>query len=224
MFGTAAKNDSTYLYRSGIKAENCYAAKVKGENICSAFFQQNHAAQYIANCMYSDIDTTLSDATKGTVDEVTERYSELSAFCADNYKASINGGYPVLAWQNTWNDKIWDGTAIDTEWDGNGTAESPYKITSAAELAGLASKTFHAISTSTDVPVAQANGSNMYNAYTDVYFKLMCDIDLDNKEWTPIGRIGMRFNGSFDGNGHVVRNLSVSDAYLAKGFFRCNRY
>lgn len=32
----------------------------------------------------------------------------------------------------------WDGTTVDSEFAGEGTADNPYLITSAAELAGLA--------------------------------------------------------------------------------------
>lgn len=113
---------------------------------------------------------------------------------------------------------VWDGTA-DTEWAGEGTQANPYLITSAAELAGLASKTFNAISTSTDVPVAPSATETIYNAYTGKHFKLMADIDLDNKEWLPIGRHGMRFNGVFDGNKHVVKNLKITTNYYGMGLF-----
>lgn len=35
---------------------------------------------------------------------------------------------------------------------------------------------------------------------------LMNDIDLAGKNWTPIGE----FNGTFDGNGHIIKNMTVS--------------
>lgn len=220
VFGTAANNNSNYAYRSGIKAKNCYAAKVKGTNLNSSFFQDNHAGKEITDCMYSDIDTTLSNATKGTVDEVTKKYVNLAAFCDDNDKAPINGGYPVLSWQNTWNDK-WDGTATDIVWDGEGTVENPYLITSAAELAGLAKTIADGTSTTSGVTKSEYKFDNkeMYLIYTDKYFELTKDIDLADNDWLPIGRTGLRFDGNFNGNGHVIKNLKISTTRAGEGLF-----
>ncbi|WP_455639461.1 hypothetical protein [Parabacteroides sp.] len=41
------------------------------------------------------------------------------------------------------------------------------------------------------------------------YFVLSADIDLDGKMWTPIGKRGGSFRGSFDGKGHLVSGLNV---------------
>ncbi len=41
-------------------------------------------------------------------------------------------------------------------------------------------------------------------------YKLVADIDLEGIEWTPIGTSVAPFLGSFDGNGHVIKNLKVS--------------
>ncbi len=88
----------------------------------------------------------------------------------------------------------WDGTS-DTEFDGEGTKDNPYLITSAAELNGLRVNT---------------NGGSNYNG---VYFKLTVDIDLNSKTWYPIGYkdSSYRFKGHFDGDGHTVSNLSVNN-------------
>ena len=65
---------------------------------------------------------------------------------------------------------VWDGTTVDKDWEGLGTEASPYLITSSAQLAGLANKTFYADSTSTDVPVKVSEEANVYNSYTGAYF------------------------------------------------------
>lgn len=107
----------------------------------------------------------------------------------------------------------WDGTAI-TEWAGEGTASSPYLITTAQELAGLAQRT------------------NAEETFEGKYFKLMADLWLSNPAdadddkplWEPIGmsainngdteenpggfyRTDYYFKGNFDGNGHTIYNL-----------------
>lgn len=42
--------------------------------------------------------------------------------------------------------------------------------------------------------------------------KLVADIDLDNRAWTPVGQSGTQFSGRFDGNGYAIKNLSVTEA------------
>ena len=90
---------------------------------------------------------------------------------------------------------IWDGTA--SSWtQGDGTESNPYLISSAQNLAYLAS---------------QVN-SGAY--YTNVYFLLTTDLDLQQLPWQPIGgttygnNIRM-FKGVFDGNNHRVDNLLI---------------
>ena len=47
-------------------------------------------------------------------------------------------------------------------------------------------------------------------------FILMNDIDLSAFNWTPIGTEKKPFAGSFDGNGHIIRNLYVSKTVTAE--------
>lgn len=116
---------------------------------------------------------------------------------------------------------IWDGTVATGFASGNGTEKDPYIISNAAELAYLASSTYNALSTSTAAPVSatETDTAGIYNAYKDVYFKLTADIDLNNKKWLPIGRFGMRFDGNFDGGGHNIKNLKITNAYYGIGLF-----
>ena len=79
----------------------------------------------------------------------------------------------------------WDGS-IDTTFAGEGTEASPYQITSAAELAGFSS-------------LSQSNN------FINKYFVMTVDVDLNNRQWTPVGN----FLGSFDGQGHIISNLAI---------------
>jgi len=84
---------------------------------------------------------------------------------------------------------------------GSGTSDDPYRIATAAQLAFLAQ---------------EANNKDEYTwPENPKYFKLTADIDLKGHEWTPIGTAYKRFGGSFDGDGHVIVNLSVKDAWYA---------
>ena len=40
--------------------------------------------------------------------------------------------------------------------------------------------------------------------------ELLCDVDLDGQEWTPIGTSANPFNGTFDGQGHTISNLVIN--------------
>ena len=84
----------------------------------------------------------------------------------------------------------------DTVFVGTGTANDPYLITSAEELAGL----------------AYGVNSNTLNT-SDKYFKLTADINLGAHLWEPIGfstgSSSHWFDGNFDGDGHTISNMGV---------------
>lgn len=74
---------------------------------------------------------------------------------------------------------------------GDGTQGAPYQISSAGELANLAK---------------MVSGGETYES---TYFELTADIDLDGKEWTPIGTKDSQFAGKLFGNGNTISNLTV---------------
>ena len=41
-------------------------------------------------------------------------------------------------------------------------------------------------------------------------YHLTADIDLSNNEWEPIGGLSERFTGTFDGQGHIISNLTIT--------------
>lgn len=51
------------------------------------------------------------------------------------------------------------------------------------------------------------NDGNSFNGQT---VKLTTSIDLNNEEWTPIGKNGATFQGTFDGQGNTVSNLKIT--------------
>ena len=80
--------------------------------------------------------------------------------------------------------------------DGLGTAVSPYQISTADQL-----KLFRDI----------VNGSNDQTPNRGACAVLTADIDLNNEPWTPIGPDrDSAYTGTFDGQGHTVKNLSVT--------------
>ena len=58
--------------------------------------------------------------------------------------------------------------------------------------------------------ISLATGYNKVNngaGYPNTNFKLTADIDMDANIWVPIGNSGVKYTGTFDGNGHVVTGI-----------------
>ena len=52
------------------------------------------------------------------------------------------------------------------------------------------------------------------NAFAEAQYKIVANIDLKNiASWTPIGTTINPFNGTFDGNGYVISNMTISAGY-----------
>ena len=95
----------------------------------------------------------------------------------------------------------WDGTSVSASLKGEGTAESPYLVESAEDLAYL------------------AKSVNEGNTYEGKYIIQTADIDLGGNEWTPIGfqkingaEVDAPFSGVYSGLGHKVTGLSITKA------------
>ena len=90
-------------------------------------------------------------------------------------------------------------------WTGSGTAEDPYIITTAQELANM--------SYIVNAGLQNSDGKNYY----ELCYKLGADIDIGGKQWVPIGGIKngtsylYTFWGSFDGNNHTISNLTMTE-------------
>ena len=80
---------------------------------------------------------------------------------------------------------------VAADFEGKGTAESPYLIEDVDDLKKLAEK---------------VNGGE---AYEGKHFQLTANIDLKNEPWTPIGTEDTLFQGTFDGGGHQITNLKI---------------
>lgn len=98
---------------------------------------------------------------------------------------------PATAWE------------ADTRWYDTNLWADEYVISTADELAGLA---------------VIANTEHQFGGKT---VKLGADIDLENQEWTPIGiwddssDFPECFSGVFDGQGHTISNLYISNDSLS---------
>lgn len=127
-----------------------------------------------------------------------------------NYKTNILASFDPANLAHTYNLSFedWNAKAIipPSLWDGvipaanlsyafgggdGSSAENAYIIASAADLAQLTAN------------VARTT-------YAGKYFKQTVDIDLNDHEWTPIGRRSYyQFAGHYNGNGHTISKLRV---------------
>ena len=122
---------------------------------------------------------------------------------------AVNGGNSVFVMSGTggkftMTDGTVDGSVTlhftvagsDVYMDGLGTAAYPYQISTADQL-----KLFRDI----------VNGAGGQTQNRGAYAVLTADIDLNNEPWTPIGPDrDSAYTGTFDGQGHTVKNLSVT--------------
>ena len=106
---------------------------------------------------------------------------------------------------------------------GDGSVDKPYQISTAAELAW-----FRDYVNGTVVPEGEAEGTSHPLASA----KLTDNIDLSEfchakdaatntaeLSWTPIGNRPRFYQGTFDGNGKIIRNLYINATSNNTGFF-----
>ena len=78
---------------------------------------------------------------------------------------------------------------------GSGTGTDPYLISNGDQLSYLAQV---------------INNSTTNSTYKNKSYKLIQDIDLGGRIWTPIGTSSsLSFMGRFDGNGYAIKNLTI---------------
>ena len=87
--------------------------------------------------------------------------------------------------------------------DGEGTEESPLLIGNAEQLAWFAQTI-----------------SDPTQGAQEVCAALTADIDLENEPWMPMGTDSYGYKGTFDGQGHTISGLNVSNVEYA-GLFAC---
>ena len=95
---------------------------------------------------------------------------------------------------------------------GDGSADNPYKISTAAELVWFRNH------------VNEGNVKASATLTEDIDLSEFChaaDAATNTKElsWDPIGNSDNKYQGTFDGNGKTIRNLYINSTIRYKGFF-----
>ena len=103
---------------------------------------------------------------------------------------------------------VWDGTTASGFAGGTGMENDPWLIENAEQLAYLAQQV------------------NKGKDYQRVHFRLVSDLDLSGKEWTPIGTDGNPFWGGFDGGGHTITGMTITgkEASYVGLFGECHNF
>ena len=125
----------------------------------------------------------------------------------DSDDSNLNDEKPMCATHNYVNNicsvcncSLWNGN-IDTSW--YSVVDTEFNISTAEQFAGFAQLV--------------NNGTNFH----DTTIELSVNIDLNNKEWVPIGTANTPFAGVLNGAEHTISNLiitSVSSSNLTESF------
>jgi len=91
------------------------------------------------------------------------------------------------------------------DWSGEGTENNPYLIATVDQLKLLAER---------------VNSEKTTGTYATKYYKLLNDIDCENKVLSSIGANNLtRFSGVFDGDGHTISNCVIGRIGYTTGLF-----
>ena len=152
---------------------------------------QGGGSNNVLGCYYNSSTTKQSDTGKG-FSVTSAKMKSQNTFTAWDFDyvweidGSTNSGYPYLQLPIT-------DTREDIELEGSGNEIDPYIITNETEL------------------IALARGE-LINSFT-AYYQLANDITVTSDYWTPIGGNGRDyFSGTFDGNGHTISGIKLSQA------------
>lgn len=140
---------------------------------------------------------------------------QLNSGCSRKFTITVNNtGLDITTSINPWNTcpavngeaneefedtDIWAGDTATSFCGGTGTKDNPYLICSGAALTYLS---------------MQVNNGNHY---TDAYFRITKNLDMNNLSFIPIGiDRDKEFRGHFDGGGHIISNLNIESPTLER--------
>ncbi len=152
---------------------------------------------YISNaCMFDATGTGLQNSN---IEVIQNKIIENCSLNCSAFYVIGSGNHTLVA---IWQEDNWTEYA-DTEWQGAGTEDDPYLISSAEELAGLSDTVFKG------------------NKCSQTYFKQTANINLSGHLWEPIGNGVTPFNGKFDGNGYRIKGMYLDRYNGYSGLFGC---
>ncbi|MDD4291563.1 MAG: InlB B-repeat-containing protein [Clostridia bacterium] len=182
---------------TGCTLSNCFAAgdvtAVASRNYAGKLLANNPSTT-ITNCYYSTEQTLTGTArvfgteTAAASFKKTDWLKETLLLSAEKWQF-VEGYMPFLFNATNLPEPI-----VPLAFNGQGTAEAPFELATKNDL------------------VTFAQLINAVNAiYIAANYTLCADIDMADTAWTPVGIDGdVIFTGVFDGNGYVIKNLSIT--------------
>ncbi len=192
--GGICANSQTYGH---INASKCYSSGA------DAITTSNSGRTTVEN-----VYTTYTDTTKATYVSAENMQGEnaktnLVGFDFDEVWKATNT-YPEIRFyrpDNAVAGDAWLGGVATKFAGGEGTEESPYQIATGEQLRYMFEEY-----------VLNADNSS-------VYFELISDINLNNKDWTDTVSQNNYFSSKFDGKGYVISNLIIPESSSNIGLF-----
>ena len=169
-----------------------YVGGVVGYNISS-----------VTNCYFlktADVNENLSGIGSGKPSE-----ENVKSLTAEEF--AIQSSFTNSSWDfaNTWEIKsIFGRPTLQDNAEIGGTANNPYKIFTATQLAAFR-----------DLVNGEDGNPNAHaKLMNNIDLSSVCGAELSNGQpvsWTPIGSFSNSYEGTFDGNGHTIENLYINN-------------
>lgn len=220
------------------KFENCHVENAK---ILVTPFEQNDAnnvggivgylsaepTAYVKGCTVKNAEITAYRKVGGIVGAATGSggKAEISGNTVENVRvvADFTMEYnevgkladvgAIVGWANSDASVVSGNNEVAPVFAGNKLADGVYIVNGEYEIYNVAGLKWLA---------EQVNGGNTFATKT---VKLANNLELNSEEWTPIGNSTNKFQGTFDGQNHVVKNLVVnggSNSYVGLFGFTTN--
>lgn len=175
----------SYSYNYEIKKRDLV---IKTDNLTIDYLNDAPNYEYVIegldNCVFEYTISATCDYKKG---DIPGNYKiSLTKIESDNFNVEYQEGYLEVT--------------CDKVFEGKGTIDDPYLITSILELSGLS--------------LLLSNDS-----FENKYFKLTCDLDYNGYGLLTIGTHNYPFKGHFDFNGHIIRNAKIISSTSNVGIF-----
>jgi hypothetical protein len=132
----------------------------------------------------------------------------------------INSGYPVLMWEDDRQEVEKDNGEIEVKKpDEVETKSWKDKKEAPATLSKIDGENYWMITDVSQLNFLSSAIKDKNTKYLTYNYILQVDIDYKDHKFTPIGDSKYPFTGTFDGNGHLIRNFKVDTSADNAGLF-----
>ena len=198
----SVKNFADYGWTVEIELKRDSTALIRSQTVLS----NGYGSWYTYATVYDEDMNLTSYSGEIICDKATDlrtiSWGDWSFICSSFYYGAITSGTITLSFDLSYPEAL-----SSTEFDGDGTEDSPYLIKTLDDLCLLADN----VNNSTDLDYLTSDSTAFARVYLDSYFRLENDIDMSNYLFTPIGAdLYHVFAGTFDGNGKTLTGLTVA--------------